>query len=303
MNLSSTERWTRILDRAQQSCPALSNTAYGAVAAARSRSQSAKMMLALLPPSSSVSRFTCRAHPAMIERPTSVDPVKTILRTARVVDQPLPDHAALARQHGEHPLRQARLQGQLADPHRGQRGGLGGLGHDGAARGQRGRHAPGQDRHREVPRHDQAHHADRLVERDVQPAGHRDLLADEPFRRRGVVQQHVADLAGLPARGPDRVAGAGHLQPGQLLEMLVHQPKANARSRRARSPGATARQAGQAAAARAMASSACSADAMGTVVTGSSVAGLSTVNVDMRGLPVNSRSKPRRSSQSVTAAS
>ena len=82
MNLSSTERWTRIRDRAQQSWPALSNTAYGAVAAARSRSQSAKMMLALLPPSSRVSRFTWRAHPAMIDWPTSVDPVNTILRTA-----------------------------------------------------------------------------------------------------------------------------------------------------------------------------------------------------------------------------
>ena len=39
-------------------------------------------MLALLPPSSSVTRFTCRAQSAMIDRPTSVDPVNTILRTA-----------------------------------------------------------------------------------------------------------------------------------------------------------------------------------------------------------------------------
>src|SRR5580700_2036438 len=82
MNLSTTEACTRIRDRAQQSCPALSNTAYGAVAAARSRSASAKMMFALLPPSSKVSRLICRAHPAMIDWPTSVDPVKTILRTA-----------------------------------------------------------------------------------------------------------------------------------------------------------------------------------------------------------------------------
>ena len=82
MNLSRTERWTRIRDRAQQSCPALSNTAYGAVAAAFSRSASAKTMLALLPPSSRVSRLTWRAQSAMIRWPTSVDPVKTILRTA-----------------------------------------------------------------------------------------------------------------------------------------------------------------------------------------------------------------------------
>src|SRR5215467_10533184 len=82
MNRSNTESCTRILDRAQQSWPALSNTAYGAVAAARSISESAKTMLALLPPSSSVSRFTCLAQPAMICLPTSVEPVNTILRTA-----------------------------------------------------------------------------------------------------------------------------------------------------------------------------------------------------------------------------
>ncbi len=66
MNRSNTLRWTRMRDRAQQSWPALSKTACGAVAAARSRSASANTMLALLPPSSSVTRFTCRAQPAMI---------------------------------------------------------------------------------------------------------------------------------------------------------------------------------------------------------------------------------------------
>src|SRR5580704_8487488 len=76
MNRSRTERWTRILDRAQQSCPALSKTAYGAVAAAFSRSASAKMMLALLPPSSRVTRLTWRAQSAISLLPTSVDPVK-----------------------------------------------------------------------------------------------------------------------------------------------------------------------------------------------------------------------------------
>ena len=54
MNRSYTERCTRIRDRAQQSWPALSNTPYGAVAAAFSRSASANTTFALLPPSSSV---------------------------------------------------------------------------------------------------------------------------------------------------------------------------------------------------------------------------------------------------------
>ncbi len=39
-------------------------------------------MLALLPPSSRVTRFTWSAQPAMIRLPTSVDPVKQTLRTA-----------------------------------------------------------------------------------------------------------------------------------------------------------------------------------------------------------------------------
>ena len=39
-------------------------------------------MFAFLPPSSSVTRFTWSAQPAMICLPTAVDPVKTTLRTA-----------------------------------------------------------------------------------------------------------------------------------------------------------------------------------------------------------------------------
>ena len=69
-------------ERAQQSWPALSNTPYGAVAAAFSTSASAKTMFALLPPSSRVTRLTWAAHPAMTAWPTSVEPVNTILRTS-----------------------------------------------------------------------------------------------------------------------------------------------------------------------------------------------------------------------------
>ena len=81
MNRSSTERCTSTRLRAQQSCPELSNTAPGAAAAAASTSASANTMLALLPPSSRVTRFTCSAHPAMMRLPTAVDPVKATLRT------------------------------------------------------------------------------------------------------------------------------------------------------------------------------------------------------------------------------
>ena len=239
MNGSKAARWTRIRDRAQQSWPALSNTAYGAVAAACSRSASAKTTFALLPPSSSVTGLTCRAQPAMICWPTSVEPVKTILAHVGVVDEPLPDHAALARQHLEHVLRQPGLQGELGEPQRGQRGQLGRLEHDRVAGGERGREAPGRDRHREVPRHDHADHAERLVEGDVEAAGHRDLLADQPLRRRRVVGQHVADVAGLPAGVADGVPRVAHLEPGQLLARRRPPRRSGAaagRGRRARPP-------------------------------------------------------------------
>ena len=119
-NSSWTERSTRIRERAQQSWPALSNTAYGAVAAAFSRSASANTTLALLPPSSRVSRLTCPAHVAAISLPTSVEPVNTILprRGARPAGRPPP---ARPGQDLEHPLGQAGGQRQLGHPQGGQR--------------------------------------------------------------------------------------------------------------------------------------------------------------------------------------
>src|ERR1700746_544199 len=128
MNRSNTLAWTRIRDRAQQSWPALSNAATGAVAAACSRSQSANTMLALLPPSSMVSRLPAPGaaghDPPAPPRRAGEDNLAHV----RVVDQALADHRALARQHLEHALGQAGLQGQLADPDRGQRRPLGRLG-------------------------------------------------------------------------------------------------------------------------------------------------------------------------------
>ena len=186
-NRSYAERSTRIRDRAQQSWPALSKTPYGAVAAAFSRSASAKTMLALLPPSSRVTRFTWSAQPAMICLPTSVEPVKHDLAHERVGDEPLADDRALAGDHREHALGQPGLERQLAEPDRGQRGELGRLEHDRVAGGERRREAPAGDRHREVPRHDDADDAERLVEGDVDAAGDRDLPAEQPLGRRRVV--------------------------------------------------------------------------------------------------------------------
>ena len=84
-NSSYAGRSTRIRERAQQSCPALSKTAYGAAAAAASMSASANTMFDDLPPSSRVTRFTWSAQPAMIRLPTSVEPVKQTFRTSGLV--------------------------------------------------------------------------------------------------------------------------------------------------------------------------------------------------------------------------
>ena len=224
MNSSKTLRCTRMRDRAQQSWPALSKTAYGAAAAARSRSASANTMLALLPPSSSVTRFTCRAQPAMICWPTSVEPVKHDLarraamrrRTAGPTTEPLPGST------WNTPVRQARLAGELADPDRGQRRQLGRLEHRPCCRPR----APGakpqpSDGHGEVPRHDQARPR-RAARWNVTstPPGTGICLTAQPLGRRRVVASGRRGRCRLPT-GPCRSVCplAGDLEPRQLLVM------------------------------------------------------------------------------------
>ena len=82
MKASSAERSTRMRERAQQSWPALPNTAPGAAAAAAWMSASANTTLADLPPSSSVTRLIVCAAPAAIVRPTAVEPVNATLATS-----------------------------------------------------------------------------------------------------------------------------------------------------------------------------------------------------------------------------
>ena len=214
---SKTLRCTRIRLRAQQSCPALSKTAYGAVAAACSRSASAKTMFALLPPSSRVTRITWSAAPRMMCWPTAVEPVKQTLRTAGWVTnrsptiEPLP--GITVKTPGGSPASRPSSPSRIAVSGRQ----LGRLQDDRVAGGQGRREPPAGDRHREVPRHDDADDAERLLERHVEAAGDRDLPAEQPLRRRRVVAQDVADVAGLPARVADGVAGVAHLELGQLL--------------------------------------------------------------------------------------
>jgi hypothetical protein len=82
MKRSSADRSTRMRERAQQSCPALPNTAIGAEDAAFSRSASAKTTLADFPPSSSVTRLIVSEARAAMRRPTAVEPVNATFATS-----------------------------------------------------------------------------------------------------------------------------------------------------------------------------------------------------------------------------
>ena len=84
--------------------------------------------------------------------------------------------------------------------------------------------------------------AERLVEGDVDAAGDRDLPAEHPLGRAGVVVQAVADVARLPARVAPGVAGVAHLQLGELLDVVVDDARRSGAAAAARSPGARWRQ-------------------------------------------------------------
>ena len=129
-----------------------------------SRSASGRMMLGLLPPSSSVTRFSARPHLAPISRPTTVEPVNATLSTpgwstsaAPVSPSPVSTLSVPSGKPG--------LERQLAEAQRGQRRLLGGLQHDRAAGGERRGDLPGRHQQREVPGHDLGADADRLAQR------------------------------------------------------------------------------------------------------------------------------------------
>ena len=81
--------------RAQQSWPVLAKTLIGDSAAARSQLASAKTMFGDLPPNSSDTRLMSSAPNFMMVAPTSVEPVKPILRTSGWVANALPASAPL----------------------------------------------------------------------------------------------------------------------------------------------------------------------------------------------------------------
>ncbi len=188
-------------------------------------------MLALLPPSSRVTRLTCRGRARHHPRADLGGSGEHDLAHVGVGDEALPDHRPLARQHLEQVGGQARLDGEFAEPDRGQRRPLGRFDQHRVSGGQRGRETPCRDRHREVPRRDDTDDAQRLVERDVQAARHRNLLARQAFRAGRVELQDVADVAGLPLGVADRVPGVGDLQRRQFVDVGIDDRREGAQRR------------------------------------------------------------------------
>ena len=172
-----------------------------------------------------------------------------------------------------------------------------GLTTHGVAGGERWREPPGGDRHREVPRHDDADDADRLVERDVDPAGDGDLAARRAARAPGVVLEDVADVARLPAGVGDRVPGVRDLELRPAPRGARRRRAANRRSSRARSAGATARHGWQRASRDARSRRRPRRASRKLDGRRSSCLGR---RVEDRRRRAHSRSKPRKRSQSVT---
>ena len=116
----------------------------------------------------------------------------------------------------------ARLERQLAEPDRRQRGVARGLEDRGVAGGERRGDLPRGHVGREVPRHDQPDDADRLADRQVE-AGlrDRDRLAEDLVRGAGVVVEDEAHADDLAARRRDRLADVRRLELGQLLGVLL----------------------------------------------------------------------------------
>ena len=208
-------------ERAQQSWPALPKTAPGAAAAAAWMSASANTTLADLPPSSKVTRLIVCAAPAAIVRPTAVEPVKATLATSGCstsrCPQVRPGPATTLTTPSGIPASTAIRSNSIA---------VSGVSSAGLSTTVFPAASAGASFHpaivkREVPRRDQRDHAERLAERDPDPAGDGDRVPEVALRPGRVVAEGVDHHLHLAARITDRLAGVARLEDGQRLQPFI----------------------------------------------------------------------------------
>src|SRR6266567_3828475 len=138
-----------------------------------------------------------------------------------VGDQALTDDRTGPDDHIEHAFGKACVERELGEAHGSERSQLGGLEHDGVAAGERRAELPAREHERKVPGHDQAHDAERLAERHVHAARHRDRLAVMLLDGARIEVEDIGDHAHLPPRVTDRLADVGGLQSRKLLGMVL----------------------------------------------------------------------------------
>ncbi len=160
----------------------------------------------------------------MISWPVVVSPVKATLPIPACAGDRRAGRAAGSGHDVDDAGRKAGLEGELAQPDRRQRGPAGRLEDAGVAGRQRRPELPAGHQHREVPGHDQAHDADRLAQGEVETGlADRDRLAEDLVRRPAVVLEDEARPEDLAAGARDRLADVARLEPGELLEVRLHE--------------------------------------------------------------------------------
>ena len=217
---------------------------------AASRSASSKTTNGALPPSSSETFFTVPAHWAISSFPISVEPVNESLRTAgfEVSSPPITGaSSAVAGDDLEHALGHAAPR-RRARPARApsQRRLLGGLDHDRAAGGERGRRLARDHRGGEVPGRDPGGDADRLLEDDdpLVRLVRRDRVAVDALRLLAEPLEERGGVGDLAPRLGERLALLARQQPREVLLAARASGRASRRSTAARSFAVRARHAG-----------------------------------------------------------
>ena len=114
-------------------------------------------------------------------------------------------------------LRDACLERDRSEPDGGQRRQFRGFQHHCVPSRQRGRELPRGDHEREVPRHDQPDHPERLANRERLAAGDRDRVSEQPLGRAGVVAEGVDHHLHLAPSVGDRLARVAGFEHCQLL--------------------------------------------------------------------------------------